>query len=246
MDRFTGKVAIVTGAARGMGAEFAQRLAAEGSRVVLTDLREPEGHEQAEKIGDAARFARHDVSRGDDWARVVALAEAEFGGVDILVSNAGIAVTKPIVDTTEQEYRRVVDVNQVGCFLGMQAVHEPMIRRGRGSIVNMSSVAGLVGGPNSIAYTASKFAIRGMTSVAAKEFGPAGIRVNSVHPGVIDTPMLGDYPNMEDMLAQLAAMSPLGRLGTPSDVAGLVTFLASDEAAFVTGAAFVVDGGVMQ
>ncbi|MGW6729682.1 glucose 1-dehydrogenase [Nocardia sp. NPDC055029] len=242
MGRVNERVAIVTGAARGMGAAHARALVREGARVLLTDVLEDEGHRVAEELGDRALFVTHDVARPTHWQRVVTTAEQEFGNVDILVNNAGLGFAAPLEATTEADFRRVVDVNQVGQFLGMKAVLESMTRAGGGSIINVSSIAGLVGEPYSIAYTASKFAVTGMTKVAAKELGPKGIRVNSVHPGVIDTAMIRT-PGSEAVVAAAAAATSLGRIGQPEDVSGMILFLASDESSFVSGSTFVVDGG---
>ncbi|GAB2855118.1 glucose 1-dehydrogenase [Actinocorallia aurea] len=244
MGRVQGRVAIVTGAARGMGACHARVLAAEGARVVLTDV-DAAGAEVAAGIGDAALFVRHDVRSADDWARVVAAAEGAFGSVDILVNNAGTAVHEPIESMSEERFRREWEVNTLGVFLGMKAVAGPMARAGRGSIVNICSISSLVGEAGAVGYTASKFAAYGMTRVAAKEFGPKGIRVNSVHPGPIDTPMLHDAPGSEEAILMMKEMSPLGRIGAPEDVSAVVLFLASDDAGYVTGSGYVVDGGLL-
>ncbi|GAB3628423.1 glucose 1-dehydrogenase [Pandoraea terrae] len=229
-----------------MGAAHARALVREGARVILTDVLEEDGRRVAEELGECARFVVHDVTRSEDWERVVAAAEQAFGNVTILVNNAGIGLAAPLDATTEADYRRVIEVNQVGLFLGMKAVLDSMTRAGGGSIVNISSVAGIVGTAHSIAYSASKFAVTGMTKVAAKELGPRGIRVNSVHPGVIETPMLTEAAGTEEIIQGLraaAAATPLGRLGCPDDVSRVVLFLSSDESSFVTGSAYVVDGG---
>lgn len=245
MGRVKGKVAIVTGAARGMGAAFARRLAEEGARVMLTDVLDKEGRATAEALGTAVRFVRHDVTRENEWQDVVAAAEAAFGPVSVLVNNAGIVLYCPTETLPESEYRRIIDVNQVSVFLGMKSVLPSMRRAGGGAIINISSVAGLVGGPgNSLAYTASKFAVRGMTKSAAIEFAPYRIRVNSIHPGAIRTPMVVPVPGSEGLLTEFLASTPAGRLGEPDEVASVVVMLASDEAQFATGAEFVVDGGV--
>ncbi|MFE3060278.1 glucose 1-dehydrogenase [Nocardia sp. NPDC059239] len=248
MGRVDGHIAIVTGAARGMGAAHARTLVREGAQVLLTDVLEDEGQRLADELGERARFSKHDITSLGDWERVVGTAEQEFGGnVDILVNNAGIGVAAPIETTTEADYRRVIDINQVGPFLGMKSVVESMTRAGGGSIINVSSIAGLVGEAYAIAYTASKFAVTGMTKVAAKELGPRGIRVNSVHPGVIATPMVNDLsPDVEAVLAATTAATPLGRVGKPEEVSAVVLFLASDESQFVNGAAYVVDGGYLR
>ncbi|MFV9453433.1 glucose 1-dehydrogenase [Rhodococcus sp. NM-2] len=247
MGRLSGQVAIVTGASRGMGAAHARAFAAEGAQVLLTDVLAAEGAALADELGSNARFAAHDVTRADDWDRVIALAEESFGPVSILVNNAGVGVYSPIEVMTEDEYRRVIDVNQVSTFLGMKAVAGSMGRAGRGSIINISSVAGFIGEAGTVAYAASKFAVRGMTKVAAKELGPQGIRVNSVHPGVIESPMAleNDDPQALAAAKAYAAATPLGRMGRPQEVSNLVVFLASEESSFATGAAFVIDGGTI-
>ena len=241
--RLSGKVAIITGAARGMGAAFARRLIDEGAQVMLTDVLDKEGEATARSLGGNARFMRHDVSSEAEWQRVVGATEAAFGPVNVLVNNAGIVVYGPIESIELADYMRVIDINQVGVFLGMKSVLPSMKRAGGGAIVNISSVAGIIGGPMTLAYTASKFAVRGMTKSAAIEFAPHNIRVNSVHPGVIRTPMTAPAPGAEDPLAAVAAMTPAGRVGDPDEVANVVLMLASDESRFSTGAEFIVDGG---
>ena len=244
-ERLNDKVAIVTGASRGMGAAAARRLVAEGARVVIGDILEVEGKAVAEELGDAARFIRLDVTSTDDWAAAVALAESEFGRLDVLVNNAGILAFGALVEMALDDYRRVIEVNQVGVFLGMQAAVPALERAGGGSIVNISSVEGLGGGPFLTAYTASKFAVRGMTKAAAIELGRKGIRVNSVHPGAIRTDMVreqvgGDNAEAEQWMAKQVALK---RMGEPEEVAAVIAFLASDDSSYCTGAEFVVDGG---
>jgi 3alpha(or 20beta)-hydroxysteroid dehydrogenase len=242
MGRVSGKVAIVTGAARGMGASHARRLVAEGAQVMLTDVLDGEGAALAQQLGDNARFLHHDVTQEAEWQRVVVETEAAFGPVSVLVNNAGIASFSPIETTEESTYRRVIDINQVSVFLGMKSVIASMKRAGGGSIINISSIAGLIGTPMAQAYTASKFAVRGMTKAAAVELAPYNIRVNSIHPGLILTPMI-DTPNAEPLAAGMANATPAGRIGEPDEVSSVVLLLASDETRFSTGAEFVVDGG---
>lgn len=246
MGRLDDRVAVVTGAARGMGASHARCLAAEGARVLLTDIREDDGKSLADELGENALFVTHDVTSASDWERAITTAETTYGPVNILVNNAGIAAYTPIEECTEDAYRRLIDVNQVSVFLGMKSVIGSMSKAGSGSIINISSVAGFVGEANTVAYTASKFAVRGMTKVAAKEFGARGIRVNSIHPGVIETPMVTDTPEADAVLKAVAATAALRRIGQPNEVSNLVAFLASDDSSFITGAAFVVDGGVIR
>ena len=235
-----GKVAIITGAARGQGAEEARRFVAEGAQVVLTDLL-PEVATVAKELGDAAIALRHDVSAEEDWATVVAAALERFGRVDILVNNAGVFEPCPLADTTVESFDRQFRVNQRGPFLGMRAVLPAMKAAGGGSIVNISSAAGTRGYPDMIGYLGTKWALRGMTKGAARELAPWRIRVNSVHPGLVDTPMLGALD--DDTKQAMVAGVPLGRMGTTDDVVEIVTYLASDRSGYVTGAELQVDGG---
>jgi len=244
MGRLEGKVALITGAARGQGAAHASRFVAEGARVVVADVLADAGRALVGELGPAARFVPLDVTSEASWDAAVGSTLEAFGGLDVLVNNAGVLRVAPLADTTLAEYRAVVDVNQVGCFLGMKAAIRPMESAGGGSIVNVSSIAGLQGMPGVIGYVASKYAIRGMTKAAAIELGHRGIRVNSVHPGTIDTPMIaaGDFDGVDH--DALYASLPIPRIGQPDDVSHLMVFLASDESAYCTGGEFVVDGGV--
>jgi 3alpha(or 20beta)-hydroxysteroid dehydrogenase len=244
MGCLDGRIAIVTGAARGQGAAAARLFVAEGARVVIGDVLDDLGKELAESLGAAATYRHLDVSSEDDWRAVVDEAVETLGGVDVLVNNAGILRFAALPDMPLEDYMRVVNVNQVGTFLGMRAVSKPMIAAGRGSIVNISSVEGLAGMPYLTAYTSTKFAIRGMTKVAALELGPNGIRVNSVHPGMIETDMVKDAAGGHDVdLSPAAKRIPLRRMGTSEDIAQVVLFLASDRSAYVTGAEVAADGG---
>ena len=243
MGRLAGKTALITGGARGQGALEARLFAEEGANVVLTDVLDADGERMADTIGGT--FIQHDVTSEEEWAAVVARTVELHGRVDILVNNAGIYRMGSLLDTSLEEYRSVIDVNQVGVFLGMRAVAPAMIEGGGGSIVNISSLAGLRGGAGGIAYGASKWAVRGMTKSAALALAPHGIRVNSIHPGVIDTPMLGDTSMaVPGNIEQFAGRAPLGRIGQPEEVARLALFLASDESSYSTGSEFVIDGGV--
>jgi len=236
-----GKVAIITGAARGQGAAEARSFSAEGARVVLTDVLDAEGGALVAEIGGGARFVHHDVSQEREWAAVVHETLRAFGRVDILVNNAGIHWIRPLEEETTEGFERIWRVNLLGPFLGMRAVVAPMRAAGGGSIVNISSTAGMVGLPGHSAYGAAKWGLRGLTKTAALELGTDSIRVNSVHPGAIKTAML---PADRDELGEgRFAGLPLGRAGEATEVAALVTFLASDASAYMTGAELVIDGG---
>jgi 3alpha(or 20beta)-hydroxysteroid dehydrogenase len=251
MGRFEGKVAIVTGAARGTGAATARVLVEEGARVLLCDVEEDGCRKQAEALGPAARAVRLDVSREDDWRRAVDLAAAELGGVDVLVNNAALLHLASLEDTTAADFERLVRVNQIGPFLGIRAVVAPMRSAGGGSIVNVSSVDGLAGKNGVVAYASTKWALRGITRVAAVELGRYGIRVNAVCPEAGSADMLRPWlPEGVDPEMILARQQPLlatqkGRsiADRVRDVARLIAFLASDDAASCTGADFAVDGG---
>jgi 3alpha(or 20beta)-hydroxysteroid dehydrogenase len=240
MGRLDGKVAVITGAARGMGEAEARLFVAEGGRVVLADVLDTEGERVAAELGDAARYISADVRHEGDWERIVAAAE-EMGSLTILVNNAAILLSRSIADTTLDEYQQVIAVNQLGTFLGMRAAIEPMRRAGGGSIINISSAAAIAPMPRQIAYAGSKGAVRAMTKVAALELGQYGIRVNSVHPGGIHTPMGGGVPRA--VIDAVHANIPIPRGGEPIEVATLALYLASDESSYCTGGEYVVDGG---
>jgi 3alpha(or 20beta)-hydroxysteroid dehydrogenase len=249
MGRLDGKVALVTGGARGMGAAHVRRLVAEGARVLACDVLEEEGAQVAAGLGDAARFVPMDVTRPEDWRRAVDTATSVFGRLDVLVNNAGILRYGRIEDMALEDFTRVLQVNLVGQWLGVRSVIGPMRAAGGGSIVNVSSTEGFVGATGLSAYSASKFGIRGLTKVAARELGEYGIRVNSIHPGAILTPMITDDPELvvakgNGADAFLRAL-PLGRMGEIEEVPGLVVFLASDESGYCTGGEFLVDGGML-
>jgi 3alpha(or 20beta)-hydroxysteroid dehydrogenase len=245
MARLNGKVAIVTGAAQGMGAAHARLMVAEGAKVVLTDVNIAGGEALAAELGSQALFCAHDVTSSAGWKKVVDFTEKNFGYVSVLVNNAGIL--GPVEATAvlaEETFQKVCAVNQLSVFLGMQAVLPSMEAARVGSIINISSVAGMVaiyGSPN-IAYVASKFAVRGMTKQIAIEYGTKNIRANSVHPGFIKTPMMAAATDENG--GEAASMIPLGRLAEPTEVSNLVLFLASDESSYITGAEHIVDGGM--
>ncbi|HEY2089693.1 MAG TPA: SDR family oxidoreductase [Mycobacterium sp.] len=236
--RLAGKVALVTGGARGMGAAEARLFVEHGAKVTIADVLDAEGEVLAKELGPAARYVHLDVTDEDAWAAGVDDAVQAFGGLDVLVNNAGIVSLAPIVNTTTQEYLRIV-----GVFLGMRAAIPVMTTAGRASIVNISSIEGIGGTSYAIAYSASKFAVRGMTKVAAIELAPLGIRVNSIHPGGVHTPMLNDIGGQE-MAAMVEASIRMQRLATPEEIAQLALFLASDDSSYCTGSEFVADGGV--
>ena len=240
MGTLDGKVAIITGAARGQGEAEARLFVSEGARVMLTDVL-PEGDGVAKSLGDLATFSKHDVSNASDWTRVVNATKDKFGRIDVLVNNAAIYRMRALLDTTDEDFDEITRINQRGVFLGMRSVASVMRANGGGSIINISSGAGLKGVRNMIAYATSKWAVRGMTKCAALELASHGIRVNSVHPGVIETPMLKGNP---DALNQaMIRATPIARIGKPDDIARMVMYLASDAASFITGAEFTVDGG---
>jgi 3alpha(or 20beta)-hydroxysteroid dehydrogenase len=241
VGRLDGKVALVSGAARGQGEAEARAFVDEGARVVLGDILDDVGAKVADDIGDRARYVHLDVSDEANWAAAVDATIAFGGRLDVLVNNAGIIKLAPLTDCSLDDYRSVIGVNQVGCFLGMRAAVAPMTDTGGGSIINISSINGFVGGLGCISYVASKFAIRGMTKTAAMELGPHGIRVNSIHPGVIDTEMARE--GVEGLDFDPFGSMPLRRIGRPEEVADLAVFLASDESAYCTGSEFVLDGG---
>ncbi|QBS43818.1 glucose 1-dehydrogenase [Nocardia sp. CS682] len=237
MGRLTGKVALISGGARGMGAAHAKAMVAEDARVVLGDVLDDEGAAVAKELGDAAAYVHLDVREPGDWKGAVAETVQRFGSLNVLVNNAGIANGNLLVDFELAEWQRIIDINLTGTFLGMQTATPAMIEAGGGSIINISSVEGMRGSIGLHGYVATKFAVRGLTKSTAVELAQHNIRVNSVHPGLITTPMTEGIP------AEFLQI-PMGRAADPSEVAALITFLASDESSYSTGAEFVIDGGL--
>lgn len=241
MADLSGKTVIITGAARGLGAEAARQAVAAGANVLITDVLDDAGQHTAEQLGSQARYMRLDVTDEAAWPTVIAAAKEAYGGVHGLVNNAGVSTGMPFDTEPADHFRKVIDINLVGTWLGMRAVIPELKEAGGGSIVNISSAAGLMGLAFTGSYGASKWGVRGMTKIAAVELGTARIRCNSVHPGMTYTPMTsetgiqqgeGNYPN-----------TPMGRVGEPPEIAAAVVFLLSDAAAYITGAELAVDGG---
>jgi 3alpha(or 20beta)-hydroxysteroid dehydrogenase len=245
MGRLDGKVALITGAAQGMGASHARKFIKEGAKVILTDINEKGGSALAEELGSNALFLKHDVTSKESWEQVVEKGISTFGEITVLVNNAG--VLGPIAKTdelSEEDYLKVCAINQHGVFFGMKTVIPSMLKAGIGSIVNISSIAGVVAiyGFPSLAYVASKFAVRGMTKATAVEYGSRNIRANSVHPGFIKTPMMAAAT--DESGGEATSMIPLGRLAEPEEVSNLVLFLASDESSYITASEHLIDAGM--
>lgn len=239
MGRLEGKTALITGGARGQGATEAARFVDEGATVYITDVLVEEGRATADRLGDRVHFLEHDVTSEQEWAAVVAAIMEAHGRIDVLVNNAGIFAVARALETSLDDWNRMIAINQTGVFLGIRECGRVMKEQGDGSIINISSVAGLGGVGIAHAYAASKWAVRGMTKSAALEFSRSGVRVNSVHPGIIDTDMM-----RESGIPDPAAGIPMGRTGTADEVANVVLFLASDEASYCNGHEFVVDGAL--
>jgi 3alpha(or 20beta)-hydroxysteroid dehydrogenase len=242
MARLTGKVAIVTGGARGMGEATVRLLVEEGARVLIGDVLDDTGQALADELGDSATYTHLDVSKKSDWEAAVEKAD-QLGSLSVLVNNAAIIFQKTITDTTEDDFMKIVGVNQLGVFLGMQSAFPSLKANGGGSIINVSSIDGLQSKNSLVAYSSTKWAVRGMTKAAAMEMGKFNIRVNSVHPGGIYTAMHGsDFISIEEA-DQFYQNHAIPRVGLPREVAALTAFLASDEATYSTGAEFSADGG---
>lgn len=248
MGRLDGKVALISGGARGLGRAMADEFVAEGARVVIGDILVEEAAAAAAALGPAARSVELDVTSEQSWDAAVSATVDAFGALHVLVNNAGRAELSPLATATLESYRRVTEVNQTGVFLGMRAAIEPMTAAGGGSIINVSSIDGMVGSPRIISYIASKWAVRGMTKAAAMELAPRNIRVNSVHPGHVHT-LLADEPGQDRALVErmidehVARFAPMQRTGEPAEIAKLAAFLASDDSSYCTGSEFVADGG---
>ena len=241
MNRLDDKVAIITGGARGQGAAEAELFVAAGTQVVITDVLDAEGEATATRLGAACEFLHHDVVSEDNWTQVVETVVDRFGHLDILVNNAGIFRMANIEETSLTMWDQMVAINQTGVFLGMKSSGPAMKANGSGSIVNISSIAGMGAAAVAHAYAATKWAVRGMSKSAAVEFAPFGVRVNSVHPGIIETPMLEEFGDMRNALEDRI---PLGRTASAEEVAKLVLFLASDDSSYCTGHEFVIDGAM--
>lgn len=238
MGRVDGKVALISGGARGMGATHAQVLVQEGAQVVVGDILDDAGEALAAELGDAVRYVHLDVTQPADWSAAVSAAVGEFGKLNVLVNNAGMANGNSIQQFELSQWQQIIDVNLTGTFLGIQAAADAMIAAGGGSIINVSSIEGLRGTPWAHGYVATKWGVRGLTKSTALELAPHKVRVNSIHPGLIRTAMTEDIP--DDLIT-----IPFGRPGTPHEVSSFVLFLASDESMYATGAEFVMDGGVV-
>lgn len=243
MGRLQEKVALITGAATGQGASHARRFVQEGAKVIVTDINEEAGNKLSDELGEDAIFVKHDVSSANEWKNAIEKGEKAFGAINVLINNAGFSINNRVENVTEEEYRKVIDANQVGVFLGMKAVLPSMKKAEGGSIINVASINGLAGFATSISYDSAKFAVTGMTKSAALDWVEYGIRVNSVHPGPIDTAFT-ESGDPEDVQAY-QNMIPMGRFGEAEEVTNLMVYLASDESSFSTGSEFTLDGGIM-
>lgn len=244
MAKLEGKIAVITGAAQGMGASHARKFVEEGAKVVITDINLEAAQALADELGENAAAMKLDVSKADNWAEVLEKTEEVFGVTNVLVNNAGVGIFKPLEELTEADFRLTFEIDELGVFLGMKTVAPYMKKAGGGSIVNISSVDGLVSAPTAIAYSASKHAVTGMTKGAAAELGVHKIRVNSVHPGVIESPM-AEQGDVAEIIKKLEQDIPLRRRAKVEEVSNLVIYLASDDSSYSTGSQFVVDGGMI-
>ena len=241
MNRLDGKVALITGGARGQGAAEAELFVEAGAQVIITDLLDDEGQATADRLGAACDFMHHDVASEDEWKSVVDSVVERHGRLDVLVNNAGIFKVAGLSETSTEMWQQMLAVNQTGVFLGMRTAAPAMKANGVGSIINISSIAGLKSAGLAHAYSATKWAVRGMSKSAAVELAPHGVRVNSVHPGIIETAMLHEFGELRPAIEQNI---PMGRTAEADEVAKLVLFLASDDSSYCTGHEFVVDGAM--
>ena len=241
MNRLKDKVAIITGGAAGMGESHVRLFVEEGAKVVFTDINAEAGQKIAEELGENTHFVQHDVVNEEGWEKVVTETEEKFGPVDVLVNNAGVSTVLSVENSSLEDYMKIVNINQVSVFLGTKYVIPSMKKAGKGSIVNISSINGLSGG--AVGYTDTKFAVRGMTKAAARELAQYNIRVNSVHPGVTNTPMVQNSEAF-DQIQAMVGMIPMKRMAEPSEISQLVLFLASDDSSYSTGSEFISDGGI--
>ena len=240
MNRLDGKVAIVSGGARGLGASYCRALVREGASVVLGDVLDEEGQGLADELGESATYTHLDVRDESDWREIASKAQHDFGRLDILVNNAGTSHLAPIETHSVEDWQRLLDINLTGTFLGIKACIPQLRESGRASIINISSVAGMQGFQNMAGYAASKYGVRGLTKVAAVDLGRYNIRVNSVHPGRVRTPLV---ESLASGLPPAESLVPLARSADPDELAALIVFLASDESSFSTGSEFIADGG---
>ena len=241
MNRIDGKIALITGGAHGMGAAECKLFVEAGAHVIITDIDTDAGKSTVEAIGTSCQFIQHDVTCQNSWSSVVNQIEQAYGKIDILVNNAGIFRVMGLLETSLDDWNELIAINQTGTFLGLQNVLPTMQRQGSGSIINLSSITGLSGAYRCPAYATTKWAVRGLTKSVALEFAATGIRINSVHPGLIDTRMMDEFNKTTD---ELKHRVPFGRLGTVDEVARLVLYLASDDSSYCTGHEFVVDGAM--
>lgn len=244
MKLLENKIAMVTGGAQGLGAAHVRKLHQEGAKVIITDILEDKGKKLAEELGDNTTFVKLDVTDANSWDEAIKVAESTFGPVNVLVNNAGIDIMKPFIDFKAEDLQKLLDVNLFGNFHGMQKILPSMKKAGGGSIVNISSLEGLRGTAGNSIYNASKFAATGLTKAVAQEYAEYNIRVNSVHPGAINTPGI-EADDIKDTVQNYVERIPMKRIGEAEEVANLVAFLASDKSSYSTGAEFISDGGIM-
>ncbi|MEY8741209.1 SDR family NAD(P)-dependent oxidoreductase [Bacillales bacterium AN1005] len=245
MGRLDGKVAVITGGAGGMGSKHAEVFIREGAKVVIADLSSSNGMKLAEDLGEHALFVELDVTDEESWESLVKETEDKFGPISVLINNAGIANGTPLETTSVEDFKRMIDINLIGTFIGIKKVVPSMKKTEKGSIINISSGLGLIGAKGNTAYIASKFGVTGLTKAVAADVAEYGIRVNSVHPGAIKTALLELESNRE-LAEQTKASIPLKRIAEPEEISNLVLFLASDESGYSTASSFIADGGTTQ